>query len=59
MLLHGQQIRQQLRWVKLVGQAVPHRHASKFGQRLDDFLAVAAILNAVIHAAQHAGGILN
>ena len=57
MLLHGEQIRQQLSRVKLGGEAVPHRHAGKFRQRLYQRLAVAAILDAVIHAAQHAGGI--
>ena len=59
MLLHGEQIRQELRRVKLIGQAVPHRHARELRQRFDDFLAKTAILNAVIHAAQHAGGIFN
>ena len=59
MFLHGQQVSQQLRRMEFIGQAVPHRHAGVLGQRFDHFLAVAAILNAVIHAAQHARGIFN
>ena len=58
-LLHGQQVRQQLRRVELVGQPVPHRHARILRQRFDDFLAVPAILNAVVHPPEHARGVLN
>jgi hypothetical protein len=45
--------------VELVGQAIPHRHAGKLRQGFDDFLTVTAILNAVVHAAQHARGVFN
>ena len=42
-----------------VGQAVPHRHAGVGGQLLDDLLGEAAVLDAVVHAAEHAGGVLD
>ncbi len=45
--------------MKFGGQAVPYRHPGKFRQRLHQRLAVAAILDAVIHAPQHARGILH
>ena len=57
MLLHGEKIRQQLRGVKLIGQAVPYRHASVFRQCFDNLLTIAAILNTVIHATKHAGSV--
>ena len=59
MLLHGQEIRQQLGRMKLVGQAVPYRNTGIFGKGFDHFLTMAAVLNTVIHPAQHAGGIFN
>ena len=43
--------------MELVGQAVPHRHPGVVGQVLHDLLAVAAVLDAVKHAAQHPGGV--
>ena len=58
-LQHGHQVGEDLRGVELVGQAVPHRHARVLAQLLNDGLAVAAILNAVVHAAQHAGGVFH
>jgi hypothetical protein len=58
-LQHGHQVGEDLRWVELVGQAVPHRHARVLAQLFDDGLAVAAVFDAVIHAAQHAGGVFH
>ena len=57
MLQHGHQVGEDLRWVELVGQTVPHRNARILGQLLDDFLAEAAVLNAVIHPAQNLRGV--
>ncbi|MNT63079.1 hypothetical protein D3C72_2008600 [compost metagenome] len=45
--------------MEFIGQPVPHRHARVFAQLFDDGLAIAAILDAVIHAAQHAGGVFH
>ncbi len=59
MLLHGEEIRQQLRGVELIGQAVPYWHASVFRQCFDNLLTIAAILNTVIHATKHAGSVFN
>jgi len=57
MLLHGQQVGQQLGRMKLGGQAVPHRHTGMFRQRFHQFLTVTAILNAIVHPAQHPRGV--
>ncbi len=53
----GEEVGQDLGGVELVGQAVPHRHPGVVGQVLHDLLAVAAVLDAVKHAAQHPGGV--
>ena len=58
-LLHGEEIGQHLRGVKLVRQPVPDRHAGMGGELLDDGLAEAAILDPVEHAAQNAGRVLD
>ena len=55
----GEEVGQDLGGVELVGQAVPHRHPGVVGQFLHDLLAVAAVLDAVKHAAQHPGGVGN
>ena len=57
LLLDGQQVRQHLGGVELVGEAVPHGHARMVGQLLHQVLAEAAVLDAVIHPAQHPGGV--
>ena len=57
MLLHGEEVGQNLGGMALVGQAVPHRHACVFGQLLNGLLLEAAVLDAVEHATQHAGGV--
>ena len=46
-----------LRRVVNVGQAVPHGHARVGGETLDDLLVVAAVLDAVVEAAQDLGGV--
>ena len=43
----------------LGGQAVPHGHAGLSGKLLDVVLGKAAELDAVIHAAENAGGVLD
>ena len=43
--------------MELVGQAVPHRHTGVVGQIFHDALAVAAVLDAIEHPAQHPGGV--
>ena len=56
-LLNGQEVREDLRGVEFVRQAVPDGHARIFCQLLDDRLAVAAVLDAVVHPAEDAGGV--
>ena len=58
-LQHGHEVRQDLGRVEFVGQAVPDRHTGVGPQLFDDLLAVAAVFDAVIHAAQHPGGVLH
>jgi len=43
----------------LVGQAIPHRHPSILGKLLGQLLGEAAVLDAVVEAAEHTGGILH
>ena len=59
MLLHGEEVGENLRGMALVGQAVPHGDASVFGQFLNSLLLEATVLDAVEHATQHAGGVLH
>jgi len=59
MLNHRQQIGEDLGGVKLIGQAVPHRHAGVAGKFFNRGLSKAAVLDPVVHAAQHASGILH
>ena len=59
MFQHGHQVSEDLRRVKFIGQAVPHRYARVLPQFFNDLLTKTAILNAVIHPAQHAGGIFH
>ncbi len=56
-LLNGQEVRQDLGGMELVGQAVPHGNVGILGQLLHDALAEAAVLDAVKHAAEDAGGV--
>ena len=59
MLLHGQEVGEDLGGMELVGEAVPDGDAGIGGQFFDPFLAVAAVFDAVEHAAEHAGGVLD
>ena len=59
MLLHGEEVGENLGGVALVGEAVPHGNASIFGQLLNSLLLEATVLDAVEHATQHAGGVLH
>ncbi len=45
--------------MEFVGEAVEHGHAGISGQLFHDGSAEAAILDAVIHAAEHAGGVFD
>ena len=58
-LAHGQHVGQHLRRVELVGQAVVDRHAGVLGQDLDELLREAAVLDRVVHAPEHPGGVLH
>ena len=59
MLRHGQEVRQHLGRVSLLGQPVPDRYAGRAREFLDDLLAEAPIFDPVIHAAEHAGRVLD
>ena len=57
-VLHQRQdVGKRLRRVVDVGQAVPHGHARVGGETLDDLLVVAAVLDAVVEAAQDLSGV--
>ena len=53
--LDGQEVREDLGRVVLVGETVPDRDARILREFFDDLLAVAAVLDALEHAGQHAG----
>jgi len=57
MLLNGQEVRKDLRWVVQVGQAVPHRNAAVLCKHFNVMLLEAAVFNAVIETAEHFRGI--
>ena len=57
LLFDGEKVREHLRGVELVSQAVPDRNARVLCQFLNDFLTEAAVLNAVIHPAQNLRGV--
>ena len=57
MLPDGEEVGEDLGGVELVGQAVPDRHPRIAGEVFYDLLAVATVLDAVEHPAQHAGGV--
>ena len=59
LFLDGQKVGQHLRGVKLVGQAVPHRHAGVFRQKFHRILAETAVFDTVVHAAKHARRVLD
>ncbi len=58
-LTHGQHVGDHLGRVIFIGQAVEHRHAGELGQLFDDFLFEATVLNGVVHAPEHAGGVFH
>ena len=57
LLPDGEHIGQHLGGMEVVGQAVPHGHAGVLGQILHHALLEAAVLDAVVHAAQDLGGV--
>ncbi len=57
MLLHGEQVGQNLRGVEFGRQAIPNHHTGVFGEILHDVLTVTAVFDTVVHTAQHTGGI--
>ena len=58
-LFNRQKVSQNLGGVELIGQAIPYRYGGILGQLVHNLLAIAAVLNAVKHAAQHLGGVGN
>ena len=58
-LLHRQHVREDLRRVPLVGQAVVDGHAGVIGQDLDQLLVEAAVLDPVVDPAEHARCVLD
>ena len=57
MLTNRQHVSEHLRRVELVREAIPDRHIAVLRELLHEILAEAAVLDTVIHAAQHACGI--
>ena len=57
LLADGQDVGQHLGGMEVVGQAVPYGNAGVAGQILNHGLLEAAVLDAVIHAAQNLGGV--
>ena len=57
LLLDGQQIRQHLGGVELIGQPVPHRHPGVPRQLLHQLLVEPPVLDAVVHPPQHPRGV--
>jgi len=58
-LAERQEVREDLRRVPVVGQAVVHRHARPLGELVDGVLGEAAELDRVEHAAEHPRGVLD
>ena len=58
-LAHRQEVGEHLRRVPLVGEAVVDRHAGPLRQLVGDRLAEAAVLDRVVHAAEHARRVLD
>ena len=59
MLPDRQKIRQNLRWMKFVGQPVPHGNRRIFCKRFNNLLPISAIFDSVEHRAEHPRGICN
>lgn len=58
-LLDGEHVGNHLGGMELGGQAVPDGHAGVLGEALDLLLLEATVLDAVVHAAQDTGGVLD
>ena len=56
---NGEKIRQNLGRVEFVGQTVPHGNPCIPAQGFHNFLTEAPVFNAVVHPAQHPGGVGN
>ncbi len=59
MLDHRHDVGDGLSRVVLIGEAIPHRDAGVLGQLSDYALAEAAVLDAVVHAAEDPGRVLH
>ena len=57
MLTDGEQVRQHLGGMELIGQSVPYRDLRVSGQFFHDLLSVAPVFNTVEHAGQYPGRI--
>ena len=57
LLTRGQDVREHLRGMEIVGQAVPDRDAGVLRQILDRGLLEAAVFDAVVHPSEHLGGV--
>ena len=58
-LHHREHVGQYLGGVELVGQTVPHRHSGVPAEDLHVLLREPPVLDAVVHAAEHAGGVFH
>ena len=54
---HGQDIRQHLCRMEVIGQTIPYRNTRILREILDNRLFVAAVFNAIKHSSQYLGGI--
>ena len=59
MLEHGEHVTERLGGMELIRKTVPDGDAGEFGQVLDELLGEAAVLDAVVHAAEHLRGVLD
>ncbi len=59
MFLNGEEVSEDLGRMEFIGQAVPDRDAGVRREALDNLLSKAAVFDAVVHPAQHAGSIRN
>ena len=59
LLAHGEHVGNHLCGMELGSQAIPHGDAGVRRKLLHDCLVEAAILDAIVHAAEHAGGVLD
>src|SRR5579859_8143411 len=57
-LLHGQKICQNLGWMMLISESIPHWHTCMYSQLFHQFLRETAIFDTIVHTSKHARGIL-